>query len=61
MLDRWIGSRWDRKPYPPVEGIKQLMQLYNTHEMRKHKPEDFYDDSFVKELDQSGFIDSLYK
>jgi hypothetical protein len=37
------------------------MEIYNTHEMRKHKPEDFYDDSFVRELDQSGFIDSLYR
>ena len=29
--------------------------------MRKHKPEDFYDNSFVTELDKSGFIDSFYK
>jgi hypothetical protein len=29
--------------------------------MRQHKPEDFYDDSFVRELDKSGYIDSLYK
>lgn len=50
-----------RKPYPAVEGIKKVMELYNYHEMRKHKPEDFYDDSFVRELDQSGYIDSLYK
>ena len=26
-----------------------------------HKPEDFYDASFVTELDNSGYIDSLYK
>lgn len=50
-----------RKSYPAVEGIKKVMELYNYHEMRKHKPEDFYDDSFIKELDQSGFIDSFYK
>ena len=49
------------KPYPAVEGIKKVIELYNYHEMRKHKPEDFYDDSFVKELDKSGFIDSFYK
>jgi len=55
------ASGLPRKPYPAVEGIKKVMELYNYHEMRKHKPEDFYDDSFVKELDQSGFIDSLYK
>jgi len=50
-----------RKPYPAVEGIKLTMQLYDSHEMRSHKPEDFYDSSFVRELDQSGFVDSLYK
>lgn len=50
-----------RKPYPNVEGVKKTMQLYDSEQMRKYKPEDFYDDSFVRELDQSGFIDSLYK
>jgi hypothetical protein len=29
--------------------------------MHIHKPEDFYDASFVHDLDQSGYIDSLYK
>jgi hypothetical protein len=29
--------------------------------MRRFKAEDFYDDTFMKELDQSGFIDNLYK
>ena len=48
------------KPYPSVEGIKKMMEVYDSNEMRKHKPEDFYDDSFVRELDESGFVDSLY-
>ncbi len=50
-----------RKPYPSVEGIKKVMEVYDSNEMRKYKPEDFYDDSFVRELDESGYIDSLYK
>ncbi len=37
------------------------MQVYDSHEMRSHKPEDFYDSSFMTELDKSGFIDGLYK
>ena len=49
------------KPYPSLEGIKMTMQIYDSHEMRRHKPEDFFDASFVKELDDSGYIDSLYK
>ena len=55
------ASGLPRKPYPAVEGIKKVMEIYNYHEMRKHKPEDFYDDSFIRELDQSGYIDSLYR
>ena len=54
-------TKLPRKPYPHVEGIKKTMELYDTLGMRRHKPEDFYDDSFVRELDESGFIDSLYR
>jgi NitT/TauT family transport system substrate-binding protein len=50
-----------RKPYPTVEGIKATMALYDSPEMRKHKAEDWYDASFVAELDKSGAIDRLYK
>ena len=48
------------KPYPCYEGIKKTMELYDSNEMRRYKPEDFYDDSLMRELDESGFIDSLY-
>jgi ABC-type nitrate/sulfonate/bicarbonate transport system substrate-binding protein len=48
------------KPYPSLEGIKKIMQIFDSNEMRKYKAEDFYDDSFVRELDESGYIDSLY-
>ena len=53
-----------RKPYPAVEGIKKTLEVFQSiagNEIRKHKPGEFYDDSFVRELDQSGYIDSLYK
>jgi hypothetical protein len=29
--------------------------------MRKYKAEDFYDASFMQELDRSGFLDQLYR
>ena len=54
-------TKLPRKPYPNVEGIKKVMELYDSAGMRMHKPEEFYDDSFMKELDQSGFIDGLYR
>jgi hypothetical protein len=50
----------DSKPYAPIEGIKKVMELYDSHEMRKYTLEWFYDDSIVRDLDQSGYIDSLY-
>lgn len=49
-----------RKPYPSVEGIQKVMEIYNYHEMRKYKPAGFYDDSFMRQLDQSKYIDGLY-
>jgi NitT/TauT family transport system substrate-binding protein len=49
------------KPYPHVDGIKGVMATYTYHEMARHKPEDFYDASFISELDKSGYIDGLYK
>jgi NitT/TauT family transport system substrate-binding protein len=49
------------KPYPSVEGIKAMMSVYNYREMQIHAPEDFYDASFVTDLDKSGYIDGLYK
>lgn len=59
----WLAGRdtMSAKPYPAVEGIKKTMELYNSNEMRRHKPEDFYDASLIRELDQSGFIDQFYK
>jgi hypothetical protein len=49
------------KPYPSVEGIKTMMEIYDDREMRIHRREDFYDASFISELDKSGYIDGLYK
>jgi ABC-type nitrate/sulfonate/bicarbonate transport system substrate-binding protein len=49
------------KPYPAVNGIRQVLSLFTYREIKRSKPEDFYDASFVAELDKSGYIDSLYK
>ena len=51
------------KPYPPLDGIKEaLLELGEKDaKARKSRPEDFADMSLVKELDDSGFIDGLYK
>lgn len=74
VLDRWYdiedrefaetvyarGAWIPREPYPCYDGIKRTMELYDSNEMRKHVPEDFYDDRFMREIVESGFIDALY-
>lgn len=55
------AAQWiPHKPYPCYDGIEKAIERYDSNEMRKYSPEDFYDDSLIRELDESGFIDSLY-
>jgi len=74
VLDKWHGitdqayaeivyegGKWiPPKPYPCYEGIEMSMERYDWKETHNYSPEDFYDDSLMRELDDSGFIDSLY-
>jgi ABC-type nitrate/sulfonate/bicarbonate transport system substrate-binding protein len=55
------GDTFPRKPYPCYDGIKKTMELYDSNQMRRYAPEDFYDDSLLRELDTSGFLDGLYQ
>ena len=48
-----------RKQYPSVEGLRTI--LASEPKGKSFKPEDFFDATFVRELDQSGFTDGLYK
>jgi NitT/TauT family transport system substrate-binding protein len=51
------------KQYPTLEGIRNILEpLAGTDPKAKTaKAEDFADMRFIKELDESGFIDDLYK
>ncbi len=51
-----------RKQYPTLEGVKTILDTFAEKDPRAKnaKPEDFVDMRFIRELDQSGFIDSLY-
>jgi ABC-type nitrate/sulfonate/bicarbonate transport system substrate-binding protein len=74
-LDKWYGVRdpqtlekmyqtveiLPRKPYPSVEGIKLIMETYDGPAMEGFSAGDFYDDSLMREIDESGFIDALYE
>jgi NitT/TauT family transport system substrate-binding protein len=50
-----------RKPYPTLEGLALILDAQRTKNTpASARPEDFVDMSFVKELDDSGYIDKLY-
>ncbi|HET8563518.1 MAG TPA: ABC transporter substrate-binding protein [Candidatus Binatia bacterium] len=60
---RYISDdKLPRKQYPTLEGIKTVLTTLGEKDpkARAIKPEDLVDLRFIRELDQSGFIDSLY-
>lgn len=54
---------YPKKQYPSLEGLKTVIEDLAERDPRAKavKPEQFVDNSFIRELDQSGFIDGLYK
>jgi NitT/TauT family transport system substrate-binding protein len=54
---------YPKKQYPTLEGLKTVLEDIGERDPRAKsaKPEQFVDSSFIKELDDSGFIDGLYK
>ena len=74
VMRRWYGiddpaeleavydrGRWmPRAPYPCREGTVNTLAMYDSLAMRQYEPTDFYDESFVRELDDAGFIDAFY-
>jgi hypothetical protein len=57
------GNMLLKKQYPSLEGLKFILAplTEKNPKARAAKPEDFVDLSFIKELDQSGYSDNLYK
>jgi hypothetical protein len=52
-----------KKPYPPIKGIQLALEEIGERNpaAKTANPEQFTYISIVKELDQSGYIDALYK
>jgi len=52
-----------KKPYPSVEAIKFVIDYLSEKqpEIKKLKPDQLIEPRFVRELDESGFIDQLYR
>ena len=56
-------AMYPKKQYPSLEGLKTVLEDLGERDPRAKttKPEQFADMSFIRELDQSGFTDGLYK
>ena len=56
-------SKFSRKQYPSIPGLQMALDLLaeENPKAKNAKPEDFVDARFIKELDESGYIDGLYK
>ena len=56
-------NRISRKQYPYLAGLQVALDLLSEEnpKAKNARPEDFVDSRFIKELDDSGAIDSLYK
>jgi hypothetical protein len=51
---------WEKVPYVSAAGVKTLLDFANQPAAKTAKPEQFIDNSFLSELDKSGFVDKLY-
>ena len=55
-------NRISRKQDPNLAGLQMALDLVSEDnpKAKSAKPEDFVDNRFIKELDDSGYIDNLY-
>jgi ABC-type nitrate/sulfonate/bicarbonate transport system substrate-binding protein len=59
IVDR---GRWlPKKPYACVMGFEKTKALFQDMGTDAFEASDFYDNSLMKELDDSGFLDGLYQ
>ena len=49
-----------RNQYPSIDGIKAVLDSFGDR-AKDARPTDFVELRFIKELDDSGFIQALYK
>jgi NitT/TauT family transport system substrate-binding protein len=53
----------EKKPYPQIDGLRNIQRVMATlnPKVKGVKVEDLIDSRFIRKLDQSGYIDALYK
>lgn len=63
LYDEWAGSL-ERKPYPSLAAVSNVFELAmrrNPEIRGDYNPMAMWDTHFVRELDDSGYIDKLYQ
>jgi NitT/TauT family transport system substrate-binding protein len=62
LYEEWAQSL-ERKPYPKLEAIANVFQLAlrRNPEVSSYNPLALWDTHFIRELDDSGYIDRLYR
>jgi NitT/TauT family transport system substrate-binding protein len=55
------GLKMSRRMEPCVQGFRDMFVMGYPATLQQYKPTDFYDESFMKELEKTGFIDMAYR
>jgi hypothetical protein len=60
---RYTSSVLEQQPYPSLEVVKSGLEIlsYQYPQAKQTDPNPLVDPSFVRRIDQSGFIAGLYK
>jgi hypothetical protein len=58
-----FAALYERVPYPAPEGIQPILDEISLQypKAKNYKPDDFIDTSIVKQLEESGFVESVYR
>jgi ABC-type nitrate/sulfonate/bicarbonate transport system substrate-binding protein len=54
------GNVFQRVPLMTKEAVQAVLDVAKNPKAQQMKPEEFYDNSFLQKLEDSGFINSLY-
>lgn len=54
------GNAFQRVPLMTKEAVQAVLDVAKSPKAQQMKPEDFFDNSFLQKLEDSGFINALY-
>lgn len=58
---RSFQPTWEKVPYVSREAVQSVLEAATDPRARTAKPDEFIDDSILKELDSTGFVETLYR